>query len=188
MTRKFSHVSRAFVLLAFALPGCGYSWSDNGSSFSQSSASNNIYRTNVRTIAVPIFTNKTYYRGVEFDLSRAVVTELEAHTPYRVAPKETADTVLTGEITNIHVQNISRSPFNALPQEQLYLIDVNFVWKDLHTGQIYTERRGFEQSAPYYPTLGEDQTVGSQDNIEKLARAIVEELQAPWGKTTKSNQ
>jgi len=168
-----------------SLPGCGYTWSNNGNNFAPQSspASGNLYRTNVSTVAVPIFTNKTYYRGLEFNLSKAVVTELESHTPYRVAPKETADTLLTGEIINVRVHNISRSPSNALPQEQLFLINVNFTWKDLRTGQIYTERRGFEQSAPYYPTLGEDQTAGSQDNIEKLALAIVEELQAPWGKT-----
>ena len=83
----------------------------------------------------------------------------------------------------MRVHNVSRSPSSALPQEQLFLINVNFTWKDLRTGQIYTERRGFEQSAPYYPTLGEDQTAGTQDSVEKLALAIVEELQAPWGKT-----
>jgi len=181
------------LLIALALgglSGCGYTWSENGNSFSAQSAgaSGSLYRTNVRTVAVPIFANTTFYRGLDFNLSKAVVTELESHTPYRVAPKESADTILTGEIINVQVHNISRSPFNALPQEQLFLIDVNFTWKDLRTGQIYTERRGFEQSAPYYPTLGEDQTAGSQDNIEKLALAIVEELAAPWGKTANSTK
>jgi len=177
---------RALVCVAgLFISGCGYTWSDNGSSFSPQSAgaSGSVYRTNVKTVAIPIFANKTFYRGLEFNLSKAVVTQLEGHTPYRVAPKESADTLLTGEIVNVQVHNISRSPFNALPQEQLMQIDVNFVWKDLRTGQIYTERRGFQQSAPYYPTLGEDQTAGTQDDIEKLALAIVEELQAPWGKT-----
>jgi hypothetical protein len=173
----------ATTILALLPAGCGYSWSDNGNSFSQSPSKDNIYRSDVRTVAVPIFANKTFYRGLEFDLSKAVVNQLETHTPYRVAPKESADTLLTGEIVNVRVHTVSRSPFNALPQEQLYLINVNFTWKDLRTGQLYTERRGFEQSAPYYPTLGEDQTAGAQDNMEKLARAIVEELQAPWAKT-----
>jgi hypothetical protein len=170
--------------------GCGYTWSENGNSFSAQSAgaSGSVYRTNVKTVAIPIFANKTFYRGLEFNLSKAVVTQLEGRTPYRVAPKESADTLLTGEIINVQVHNISRSPSNALPQEQLLVINVNFVWKDLRTGQIYTERRGFEQSAPYYPTLGEDQTAGTQDNIEKLALAIVEELQAPWGKAGNSTK
>src|SRR5262249_45686034 len=146
-------VKGAIILVGVMLgtvSGCGYTWSDNGNSFSaqSSSASGNLYRTNVRTVAVPIFTNKTYYRGLEVNLSKAVVTELEAHKPYRVASKESADTLLTGEITNVVVHNISRSPSNALPQEQLFLITVNFTWKDLRTGQIYTERHAFDQTAP----------------------------------------
>jgi hypothetical protein len=176
-------------LALLLLSGCGYAWSSNGDSFNPqaSSASNGIYRQNVRTVAVPIFTNQTYYRGIEFNLSKAVIAELESRTPYKVVPKDQADTLLQGEIINVMVHNISRSPFNALPQEQLLVIVVDFTWKDMRTGQIFVERRGFEQSAPYYPTLGEDQSAGTQDNIEKLALAIVEELQAPWGKTGKSN-
>ena len=169
--------------------GCGYSWSSNGNSFAPqpSTASNSIYRLDVHTVAVNIFSNETFYRGVEFSLSKAVANDLEAHTPYKVAPPERADTLLEGQITGVRIRTISRSPFNALPQEQLYVITVSFTWKDLRSGQILTDRHGFEQTAPYYPTLGEDPFIGSQDNIERLARAIVEELQAPWGNTRKPN-
>lgn len=179
---------RLAVLPPVALAvGCGYSWSNNGNSFAPqaASASEGIYRQNVRTVAVPIFTNKTFYRGLEFSLSKAVVTQLEGRTPYKVVSREQADTLLTGEIVNVGVHMVSRSPFNALPQEQLFFVVVNFTWKDLRTGQMYVERHSFEQSAPYYPTLGEDQYAGAQDNLEKLALAIVEELQAPWGNVRK---
>ena len=73
----------AICLAMLVVSGCGYTWSENGNSFSAQSspASGNLYRTNVRTVAVPIFTNKTYYRGLEFNLSKAVVTEMESHTP-----------------------------------------------------------------------------------------------------------
>ncbi|HSZ54966.1 MAG TPA: LPS assembly lipoprotein LptE [Tepidisphaeraceae bacterium] len=169
--------------------GCGYTWSDNGNSFAPqvAHASNGIYRQNVSTVAVPIFTNITYDRGLELSLTKAVISDLEAHTPYKVAPRDRADTILEGTIVYSGTNLLSRSPSNALPQEQLSLIIVNFTWKDLRNGQILTDRRSFQQSAPYYPTLGEDPYVGQQDNIEKLARAIVEELAAPWGKTAKSN-
>ncbi|MCS7032800.1 MAG: hypothetical protein NZ561_02265, partial [Phycisphaerae bacterium] len=68
----------------------------------------------------------------------------------------------------------------AIPQEQLYKITVNFVWKDLRTGKILVERRNFEQTATFYPTLGEGRFVGSQQAAEQLARGIVQELQADW--------
>ena len=183
-------VATGALALAGLGGGCGYTWANNGSSFAPqaskaSAASDGLYRTGVRTVAVPTFTNKTFYRGLEFNLSKAVVNQLESRTPYKVASREEADTLLTGEIISVGVHMVSRNQFNALPQEQLFFVSVNFTWKDLRTGQMYVERHSFEQSAPYYPTLGEDQYAGAQDNIEKLALAIVEELQAPWGKTGK---
>ncbi len=139
-----------------------------------------VYREDVRTVAVPIFTNKTFAREAEFALSKAIVTQLEAHSPYKVIDRDRADTVLEGEITNVTVRTISTDPRSSVPQEQLYRVRVNFIWKDLRTGRILVDRRHFEQTAPYYPTLGEGRFVGSQVNLERLALGIVQELQADW--------
>ena len=176
----------AAILLtsAVVLGGCGYGQS--GSSPSDAGGGlggyqwRSLYRDDVRTFAVPIFSNRSFRRGVEFQLSKAVVNQLEAHAPYKVVPRERADTILEGEITDIFVRTYSQSPHTAIPQEQLYLVRVNFTWRDLRTGKILVERRRFEQSASYYPTLGEGQFVGSQENVERLALAIVQELQADW--------
>jgi len=178
---------RILLSLLFSLmSGCGYTWSDNGSSFAPEAAPprHGIYRDDVKTVAAPIFANQTYYRGVELGLSKAIVNQIESRTPYKVVPKEQADTILEGEIANVVVRTVSRYQFNGLPQNQLYVVTVNFTWKDLRTGEILVQRHHFEQTAPYYPTLGEDQFIGEQENIEKLAIAIVEELQADWGKTS----
>src|SRR5881275_2263248 len=78
--------------------GCGYSQggaSDKGYKWSS------LYRSNVRTVAVPIFTSKDFARGVEFSLTKAVVNQIEANTPYKVVPRERADTILEGEITSV---------------------------------------------------------------------------------------
>jgi predicted dehydrogenase len=40
--------------------------------------------------------------------------------------------------------------------------------------------RRFEQTATYYPTLSEGRFIGSQQNVERLALAIVQEMQADW--------
>ena len=42
------------------------------------------YNPDIRTVYVPIFQNVTYARGLEFDLTRAVIREIEAKTPFRV--------------------------------------------------------------------------------------------------------
>ena len=167
------------VLIGSAwMAGCGYQQS--GSAGDGGYQWSSLYRGDVRSVAVPIFTNKTFYRGVEFGLAKALVNQVEAQTPYKVVPPDRADTVLEGEVHRVRIRTISDDPRNALPQEQLYLFTVNFTWKDLRTGKILLARRNFEQTAPYYPTLGEGQFVAEQQNVERLALAIVQELQAEW--------
>lgn len=171
-----------FLLPISMISGCGYeqSGAEPKSPSSTGYKWRSLYRQDIRTVAVPIFTNKDFRRGVEFRLSKAVINELEANTPYKVAPRERADTILEGEITDVRVDTISNDHDLAIPQEQLMTLVVNFVWKDLRNGQILVERQGFEQTAPYYPTLGEGEFVGSQQAIERLAIGIVQELQADW--------
>jgi hypothetical protein len=159
--------------------GCGYT--QEGSAPTGSYQWKNIYRGDVQTVAVPIFTNKTYYRGVEFGLTKAIINQLEGQTPYKVAPKERADTILEGSIENVHVRTLSLSPNGSvIPQEQLLVLNVNFTWKDLRSGKVLCERKDYEQTAPYYPTLGETQFLAQQQSVEALALAIVHELQADW--------
>jgi hypothetical protein len=174
------------LLACLGICGCGYHWSDNTSgAFAPEPgyAWAGLYRQDVKTVAVPVFVNNTYYRGIEFNLTKAVINQLESRTPYKVAPKEKADTILEGQIIRVGVHTQARSQTMGLPQDQLYYVVVNFTWKDLRSGKMLTVRHSFEQTTPYYPTLGEDQFAGSQDNVEKLGLAIVEELQADWGNT-----
>lgn len=169
------------VAALFLSSGCGYQQSgsmDNAAGYQW----HTLYRDDVRTVAVPIFTNRTYYRGVEFQLSKAVINQLEGQSPYKVVPRERADTILTGEIERIFVHTTSESFTSGLPQDQRYLITVGFTWKDLRTGKILVERHNYEQTATWYPTLGEGQRVAEQESIERLALAIVQEMQADWGK------
>ena len=169
------------VLMAAAVcSGCGYGHSGGGPGAKPSGYQwKSLYRDDVRTIAVPIFTNRSFRRGVEFAWSKSVVNQLEATTPYKVVPREYADTVLEGEIIDVHLRTLSPGR-EALPQEQLYIVRLNFTWKDLRTGKILVERRRFEQSSTYFPTLGEGEFIGSQQNVERLALAIVQEMQADW--------
>ncbi len=168
------------IMLSLCLTGCGYQQSGSSDHAPQGYQWKSLYRGDVRTVAVPIFTNKTFHRGVEFRLTQAVSQQLEAQSPYRVAAREQADTVLEGEITRVRLRTLSEAPGAVTPQEQLYTLKVNFVWKDLRSGKVLAERKDFEQAAPYYPTLGEGQFTGEQQNLERLALAIVQELQAQW--------
>jgi hypothetical protein len=170
-------ISARQVLLTLALlvTGCGY---QSGSSDNYHWSS--LYRPGVHSVAVPVFTNTDFTRGVEFGLTKSVVNQLEANTHYKVTAKEKADTILEGEIVKVLVNTISQDNLSSLPQEQIVGLVVNFTWKDLRSGKILVERRNFQAAATYYPTLGEDRFVGRQEATERLALAIVQELQSDW--------
>lgn len=160
--------------------GCSYQQSGETPDPNSNYQWRSLYREDVKSVAVPIFANKDFNRGVEFSLTEAIVKQIEARTPYKVMPRERADTILEGEVVSVSRNVISNDAQAAIPQEQLYTVRVNFVWKDIRTGRILCERRNFEQTAVYYPTLAEGRFIGQQQNAEKLAAGIVSELAADW--------
>ena len=173
---------RFFLIIPLIfLAGCGYQSGAGGAGDSSDGYHwSSLHRPGVRSVAVPIFTNTDFSRGVEFGLTKSVVNQLESSTPYKVTSKEKADTVLEGEIVKVLVNTISQDNLSSLPQEQIVGFVVNFTWKDLRSGKILVERRNFQAAATYYPTLGEDRLVGRQEATERLALAIVQELQSDW--------
>jgi outer membrane lipopolysaccharide assembly protein LptE/RlpB len=171
----------ASILSFLLLAGCGYHQSGRYDEAPQPGYKwQSLYRQDIQTVAVPTFQTKDFHTGVEFRLSKAVVQQLEANTPYKVVDRDRADTILEGEVINVRTTPLSTGSFTNIPQEQLVTVTVNFLWKDLRSGRILVQRKGFDQSVPYYPTLGEGEVVGIQQSMEKLALAIVQELQAEW--------
>ena len=160
------------LLLVAGAGGCGYTVA--------SGADERVWRRDIATVAVPTFDTTSFRRYDEARLTQALVQAIETRTPYRVAPRGQADTVLTGVIADAEVATVIRERNNATPQEQLYVVTVDFQWKDLRTGDVLVDRRGFEASSAYYPYFGESREVGSYATAEQLAEAIVDELVADW--------
>ncbi len=102
-------------------------------------------------------------------LTTSVIQQIEEHSPYKVVPADRADTVLEGVITDANTTTLSTDSYTGLPQEQSYNITVSFTWKNLRTGQVYAQRRDFDQHTSYFPTLGEATSVGSTDAAQRLA-------------------
>lgn len=185
MTR---HPFRLFVLLAGALcVGCSGYTAGSGSADATSGEHaksgytwGTTFRKDIKTVAIPAFGTKSFNRGDEITLTQALIAQVESRTPYKVVPAERADTILEGLVVSVGTGTVSIDKNTALPQEQLYTISVDFTWKDLRSGQILVERRNFDQSTTYYPTLGEGRTHGRQSTAEALAASIVDELQGDW--------
>lgn len=182
MTRLL-RVARILSLLAVGsgLAGCGYNQSGSEKNRLEGGYTwNSLFREDIQTVAVPIFTNTSFRRGYEFRLTEAIVKQIEANAPYKVVPRERADTILEGQITDVRILTVSRDYRTNLPNEQLMTITLDLLWKDLRNGQILMQRKGLAHQAVYYPLLGEGSFVGSQETIEDVSRVIVEQMQADW--------
>jgi hypothetical protein len=107
------------------------------------------YDTNIHTVCVPIFKNLTMWRGVEFDLTKAIVREIEAKTPYKVVDDpNTADTILTGTIISLNKGILNKNQQNAVREAETTLA-AEVVWQDRRTGDILSRPRD-----PNVPLLG----------------------------------
>jgi hypothetical protein len=156
------------VVLLF-LGGCGYSHKE-------------LYPADVRTIAVPIFANRSFYQGAEFDLTEALTKEIETRTPYKVVKEASADSSLTGTIVNIEQTRLSRVRGGGVPQEMEFRVTVNFEWKNLRSGKILRERRGFTAVGRYVPTRPVNETyfTAQHDASQLMAEMIVSDMRGDW--------
>ncbi len=161
------------VLLAVA--GCT---SDPYSGYSAMS----VFPEGISSVSVPIFKNETYVRDVEFDLTDALIKEIEARSPYKVMTEARADTVLIGEIRNIELDQLSKSPLTGLSEEVIVSLTIDFEWKDLRTGRPIIVRKNFTGYGLFVPSrpTGESIQLGRFAAVQHLARDLVNELQAQW--------
>jgi hypothetical protein len=157
-------------LLAGALAGsggCGYS-------------AQRPFREDVQTVHVQMFHSKEFRRDLEFALTEALVKRINLDTPYKIAPRRTADTELTGEILEVRNRTIGDDFDTQLPRETASTIVVAFRWKDLRTGRILVERERFMHTTNYYPPAGEDFAKGMVRGMDGMAEQMVETMESQW--------
>ncbi|MFW5682900.1 MAG: LptE family protein [Phycisphaeraceae bacterium] len=161
------------VLLTVAalclVSGCGYSQREP-------------FPEQYTAVAVPIFENASFERGVEFDFAEALTKELRSRTPYRVRRADIADTLLDGRITRVDRDLLSRREVGGVPQEVEVTVSLDFTWVDAQTGETILDRRGFEAVGRHIPTspVGEPYEVAQREAVERLARDVVTAMRSDW--------
>ncbi len=179
MTRTRLCIGTAGALAALALVvslvGCA---SDPRDGYSWSSA----HDESVRTVHVPMFGNKTFFRGIEMELTDAIVKEIQANTPWRVVSQGNADTVLSGTVTNSDLRAVSIGEGSGLVQEQGVEIVLEFAWRNNRTGKVIVERKNFKGADIFIPArlVGESLETGQNAAIQRLAKSVVAELRSNW--------
>lgn len=162
----------ASVLLA---AGCA---SDPSQGYTFASA----HDASIESIYVPVFRNNTYTHGIETELTSAIVKQLKQSTPWKVTSESTAQTVLTGTITNSRLQALSLARTSGLVQEQAVILTIEFEWRDNLSGKVLASRKNFTASEIFVPSqnVGERIEAGQDAAIQKLARGVVDELRSSW--------
>ena len=161
--------------LAVGIPGCSPDPAD-GWSMSWT------HPEQFKSISIPMFTNQTFFRGLERDLTRALVTEVESSTPYKVTGPGTADTLLRGTIVSAELVPLSQSPITGLAAEMLFKVELDFEWIDLATGEPVVNRNGFAASAIFTPSRPAMETIDLArfGVVQQLATDLVDVLRDDW--------
>lgn len=166
-----------FGLGVAALSGAGCS-SDPHQGYSFSSS----FRSDVTSVAVPVWVNNTFYHGLETKLAQALVAEIAKTTPYKVTSGEGAGSVLEGKITSVEMRKLSTSQDTGLVQELSLEIVCDFTWKDNRSGKVLTARRNFSAAKSFAPVTGVGQRieVGENAAVQQLAVDIVGLMRSGW--------
>ena len=146
--------------------GCGYS-------------ARPMTREGVRTVYVPIFENRTFRRGLEFDLTREVVDKINQKTQLKIAEKDTADTLLRGEIVEVRQREIVRNE-PLKPEEVRVLVCASVTWVDRRTNQVLMKQQNVQSPAEYIVSRRQDFTSASKEAMSDLAEKIVNLMEEAW--------
>lgn len=157
----------ALAVLGVAATGCGY-------------GQRALFREDIRTVHVEMFTTREFRRDLEFMLTEAVKKRIETDTPYRLASREKADTILRGEVRGVRQAAFAPDPRTRQPRDKQMTLAVRLQWKDQRSGEYLLDQDLLLQAIDYLPPGGESEAFAEQKLIDRMAARIVRKLFAAW--------
>ncbi len=165
MSRQLPWIS--IVVLLVVLPGCGYK-------------AGGPYRTDIQTVYVEMFGSREFRRDLEFMLTEAVKKRIGADTPYRLAAREKADTILTGEVLEERQAAWAPDFLSRQPREKQLTLAVKLQWRDVRTGKLLADVPVQLQTVDYLTPTGETEKFAQERAVDGLARQIVAKMYEDW--------
>lgn len=159
MSRAAGLGASAAALAVLLLGGCGYSLRGT-------------LPPHVRTVAVPVFKNRTAEPLVDQILTRAVVQALSTNGRLRVVGLEEADAVLEGEVTGFEVQSIAFDP-RANVRRYRVVVTLNLRMRDRREGAVLFDRQGLEERADFRVPGGGAETIAREETALNAAAAEI---------------
>ena len=162
----------ALIAAAITLAGCydtgGYSTEP-------------LFSDEITSVYVKMFDNKTFERGVEYELTDALAKRIEADTPYKVVSSlDRADSVISGYIGHAGRSSLSTEKETGRSLEREIVFTATVDWKNLKTGQFLLEGQEATAAATYSEWQNQGMAYGSALAANKLAERIVELMETPW--------
>ena len=147
------------ALLAVSLAGCGYSFRGN-------------LPDHIKTVAVPIFTNKTAEPGIENFLTSAVVEAYASNGRLRVVKPDEADAILDGEVTGYSVLSIAFDNQANVRQYRL-VVTMNLRLRDVRKNETLFDQQGLKEQADFQVQGAVSQTISSEEAAVRTAATFV---------------
>ena len=156
-------MSLALLCLATCLPavGCGYSAAS-------------LYPAGIRTVHVQFMDNRTFRRGLEVDLTRAVADEIKLRTPLIFGSRDSADSILKGELVDYEEKVVVHDGSGDELRRGVRL-RVRFHWIDARTGADLVPPAEVSESVRL--VRGEPR---AELAVQEAAERIVQKMQAEW--------
>lgn len=166
-------ISLSLIAAGFLVPGgCG-----GPSGYSSES----LFPEQVNSVYVEMFDNKSFRRGVEYELTDALAKRIEAATPYKIiSNREQADTVLGGQIVSVGESVISFERETGRAMEKQVELRAVVNWKDLKTGEVLIDNKTVSASASYSEWQNQGFGYASVLAANNLAKRIVELMEKKW--------
>jgi hypothetical protein len=174
ISRKSKSVCLAvsLVVLGVGLTGC-----DEEGGYSTKP----LFSDEISTVYVKMFDNKSFERGVEYELTDALAKRIEAETPYKVVSSiDRADSVISGYISRADRGVLSAERETGRPLEKEFVLTATVDWKNLKTGQFLLEGKEVAASATWSEWQNQGIAYSSSLAANKLAERIVELMETPW--------
>lgn len=165
-------------LLAFlcvlAAGGCGYTVGSP-------------YRAEIRSVYVPTFTSGSNRRWLEYQLTESVQKQIQSRTHFRLANEAEADTKLIGRIVDANKRVLGQTN-NSDPRELQMNLQVEVTWEDARTGEILRQEQipitpdaiRLAAQSELAPEVGQSMASGTREVVDRLARNIVDMMEAGW--------
>jgi hypothetical protein len=174
--RRHGLLAAAALGVLLLAGGCSYS-------------TRNALPPHMKSIAVPMFTNKTfineYTRKVEVEVTEAVRNAFIQGGELKVVGREGASLILEGEITKLDREVLRNDRFGDPAEVRLTirarisLYDVKEA-RHLFKDVLVTNAEKKSESGVYNLRRGEDEAMGRQQAIEDIGKVIMRRVVERW--------